>query len=118
MSDLSSAQVNVRLLQFLNDTELWHQIMHGSKEVQVKTDGGLVPSTARVIELAQQQAATRINSAADAMIAEAKEEMRLKMLGVDAIFEQRVVEYLSSVGTRIDQAVNQAMARTCRTCKK
>lgn len=110
MSDLSSAQVNVRLLQFLNDTELWHQIMHGSKEVQVKTDGGLVPSTARVIELAQQQAATRINSAADAMIAEAKEEMRLKMLGVDAIFEQRVVEYLSSVGTRIDQAVNQAMA--------
>lgn len=110
MAELSAAQVNLRLLSFLNDTELWHQVMHGSKDVQVKTDGGPVASVARIIEQVQLQATSRINTAADAMIATAKEEMRLKMLGVDALFEQRVVEYLSSVGTRIDQAVNQAMA--------
>ena len=110
MAELSAAQVNLRLLSFLNDTELWHQVMHGSKDVQVKTDGGPVASVARIIDQVQLQATSRINTAADAMIATAKEEMRLKMLGVDALFEQRVVEYLSSVGTRIDQAVNQAMA--------
>ena len=110
MAELSAAQVNLRLLSFLTDTELWHQVMHGSKDVQVKTDGGPVASVARIIDQVQLQATSRINTAADAMIATAKEEMRLKMLGVDALFEQRVVEYLSSVGTRIDQAVNQAMA--------
>ena len=110
MSELSSAQINIRLLQFLTDTDLWHQVMHGSKDVQVKTEGGPVASVARIIDLATQQATTKINTATDNLIADAKEEMRLKMLGVDSLFEERVVEYLSSVGARIDQAVNQAMA--------
>ena len=109
MAELSSALINVRLLQFLTDTELWHQIMHGSKDVQVKTDGGPVQSIARLIDTATVSAQTRIGTAADALIAAAKIEMAEKMAGVDKVFEDRVVEYLGTVGSRIDQVANLAL---------
>lgn len=109
MVDMSSANINVRLLQFLNDTELWHQVIHGSADVQIKTDGGPVSSVARVIELANNAAKTIANAATTAMIDAAKLEMAAKMAGIEKIFEDRVTEYLGTVGSRIDQVANSAL---------
>lgn len=62
----TTAQTNAKIIQFIKDVEIAHQIIHGGPAVTVPTDGGVVRSFANVVG----QLEADVNAAADSVLAQ------------------------------------------------